>query len=382
MVMRVDGENLHYHGLIPPVSPWAFGVLGVGFRRLTMMARKLPLDAPWEAPDAYDLDSRTLGEWIHSPRNLPSGIARELAESSLGLLFCTDPAEVSLLGALVLARGGGTGGWLGGGGGLEYFVDSAITETHLVDRGAPELAVRMAARLGDAVRLSKPVRGIVQTDRYVEVLADDLAVRADRVIVAAPPVLAGRIDYSPALPAAHDNLLRRMVAGAILRVHTVYDEPFWRAAGLCGQTVAPRAHVQVGIDQSPPAGGPGVLSSYAFGAKALEMARLEPAERRRLWLSELAERYGPRASQPIGYLETDWSAERWSLGGMIAHFAPGVLTSYGTALRTPVARIHWAGTERATEMHGLMEGAVRSGERAAAEVLAAQNAESELLVLH
>ena len=56
---------------------------------------------------------------------------------------------------------------------------------------------------------------------------------------------------------------------------------------------------------------------------------------------------------------------------MIAHFPPGALTNYGVALRAPFGRIHWAGSERATEMHGLIEGAVRSGERAADEVLSA-----------
>jgi monoamine oxidase len=69
-------------------------------------------------------------------------------------------------------------------------------------------------------------------------------------------------------------------------------------------------------------------------------------------------------------LETDWAAQEWSLGGMIAHFAPGVLTGFGQALREPAGRIHWAGTERATAMHGLMEGAVRSGENAADQVIA------------
>jgi len=39
-------------------------------------------------------------------------------------------------------------------------------------------------------------------------------------------------------------------------------------------------------------------------------------------------------------------------------------------MREPVGRVHWASTERATAMHGLMEGAVRSGERTAAEILA------------
>jgi monoamine oxidase len=60
-----------------------------------------------------------------------------------------------------------------------------------------------------------------------------------------------------------------------------------------------------------------------------------------------------------------------SCSKVIGHFAPGALTQFGSAIREPAGRIHWAGAERATEMHGLMEGAVRSGERAAAEVLAA-----------
>jgi monoamine oxidase len=55
----------------------------------------------------------------------------------------------------------------------------------------------------------------------------------------------------------------------------------------------------------------------------------------------------------------------------MAHMPPGVLTQFGRALRAPVGRIHWAGTETATVSHGTIDGAIRSGERAAAEVLAA-----------
>jgi len=47
-----------------------------------------------------------------------------------------------------------------------------------------------------------------------------------------------------------------------------------------------------------------------------------------------------------------------------------VLTAYGPALRAPVGNVHWAGTETSTYWNGYMDGAVRSGERAAAEVLA------------
>ncbi|HEV8167317.1 MAG TPA: FAD-dependent oxidoreductase, partial [Actinomycetota bacterium] len=63
--------------------------------------------------------------------------------------------------------------------------------------------------------------------------------------------------------------------------------------------------------------------------------------------------------------------EEHSGGCYAGFFPPGVWTSYGTALRAPVGRLHWAGTETATVWTGYMDGAARSGERAAAEVLAA-----------
>lgn len=54
---------------------------------------------------------------------------------------------------------------------------------------------------------------------------------------------------------------------------------------------------------------------------------------------------------------------------MFAHYAPGVLTGFGHALREPCGRIHWAGTETATDWSGSIEGAIRSGERAADEIM-------------
>lgn len=360
-VLRLDGVDHRYRGSIPKAGPATLASLGLAFARLNAMARRLPTDAPWLAPNARTLDARTLGQWLADPLNVPSGTAHTVLKATMSLLFCTDPAEVSLLGALVLARGGG---------GFDYYTDSGRTETHLLDGGTPELARRMAEGLGDAVRLASPVRRIVQNGNDAEVSTDALTVRARRVIVAVPPVLAGRILFEPALPPAAVHLRQRMTPGSIIRVHTSYPEPFWRGQRLSGQTLAPLSAVPVTIDQTPPGGGPGVLSSYAFGPGAVRLGRLDPKERRDVWLHALAERFGPEALHPLGHLETDWSAEAWSAGGMIGHFPPGALTGYGRALREPVGRIHWAGTETATQMHGLMEGAVRSGERAAREVLA------------
>ena len=70
------------------------------------------------------------------------------------------------------------------------------------------------------------------------------------------------------------------------------------------------------------------------------------------------------------YEEADWEREEWTRGCSAAHLATGVLTQFGRYLRVPVGRIHWAGTETATKSWGTIDGAIRSGLRAADEVLA------------
>lgn len=359
-LLRLNGRNRRYAGLIPKIDLLSLASIGLALKRLDWMVNDLPLETPWTKRDAAQLDAQTLGEWLDTWYNVPTSTARILLRAMMTTLYTSDPAEVSLLGALVLAKGGGS---------FEYYADNTITETHLIDGGIPELARRMGEQLGAALCTSAPVRKIAQTADAVEVVSDRLTVRARRVIVTAPPALAARIEYDPPLPSKHGHLLRRMNAGAIIRCICVYREPFWRTQGLTGETVGPETPVGVSIDQTPRSGTPGILSSYAVGPRAIELAGLDPETRKRAWLDALAERLGPEARSPVSYLETDWSAEEWSAGGMIAHFPPGVLITFGPALRQPAGRIHWAGAERATLMHGLMEGAVRSGERAAEEVL-------------
>jgi monoamine oxidase len=89
---------------------------------------------------------------------------------------------------------------------------------------------------------------------------------------------------------------------------------------------------------------------------------------------ELVDRFGSKAGAPVGYHEQNWCIERYSGGGMISHAPTGVLTQFGRALRESCGLIHWAGTEISAVMCGWVDGAVRSGERAATEVLALETA--------
>lgn len=238
------------------------------------------------------------------------------------------------------------------------------------------MANRMAADLGEAIHMGCPVRDIVLDASRVHVHGGDILVRARRALVTLPPALAASLRYDPKLPAERALFLQRMPSGSVVKIALIYDEPFWRSDGLCGESVALHSPIETTLDASPGTGRPGVLAAFSFGPLARKFATLGSIERRRIVIDTLVERFGARAAKPIHYHELDWAEEAWTRGCYLAHMPPGVLTQFGPTLRAPVGRIHWAGTETATVSHGTIDGAIRSGERAAAELISAEAAES------
>jgi monoamine oxidase len=156
-----------------------------------------------------------------------------------------------------------------------------------------------------------------------------------------------------------------------IKAHCVYDHPFWREDGLSGQVTSSGEMVQFTFDNSPESGTPGVLVAFIEGDAGRQWGRATAADRRQAVLACLAKYFGPRAAEPREYLERAWQDEEYTRGCYGGLMPPGAWTSYGAALREPIGRIHWAGTETAAVWSGYIDGAVRSGERAALEVLAA-----------
>jgi monoamine oxidase len=350
-----------FGGLVPPINPIALASLSLGMARLDAMAKRVPLDEPWTARRAKAWDSRSAGQWVDTA-TLPSAEGQGLLGAAVRGLMTCDPSEVSLLDLLYLIRSAN---------GLNRLL--SVKDGYQQDRvtgGAQTMAHRISAELGDSLVLERPVRDVTQDDHGVVVRADGCDVRARRVVVAIPPTLAGHISYEPQLPVDRLLLAQSMPAGSIRKASVVYEEPFWRADGLNGQSVATASPIEMTLDASPVAGA-GVLAAFAFGPHGRALGAREPDERRRVVLETLTMRFGPRASRPIHYEEIDWAEEPWTRGCSMAHTPPGVLTQFGPALRTPVGRIHWAGTETATVSLGTIDGAIRSGKRAAAEVLTA-----------
>jgi monoamine oxidase len=359
-VMAIDGETKRYSGLIPKISPQAIGSLGVGMVRLDAMAKKVPLDEPWADRRARRWDQQSAGAWL--ARHTHVRLGRHLLGATVRGVMCCDPSEVSLLHMLYLIRSAdGLNNLLSTKGG--YQQDQLV-------HGAQSMANRIATDLGPSLCLQTPARSIAQDDHGVRVEAGgDTVVRANHAIVAIPPTLAAQLRYDPVLPTDKAQLLDRLPTGSVLKMLAVYDDAFWRADGLAGETVGADSPIEMTLDGSPPSGQPGIIMGFAFGPKARQLGALGDHERRRTVLADYARRFGAKASNPVDYFDHEWANEQWSRGGMMARWSPGVITQFGHALRKPVGRIYWAGTETATVSHGTIDGAIRSGERAALEIV-------------
>lgn len=361
-----------FRGGIPP-DPAALPDLGVMMSRIDRAARSIPRSAPWSANRAAALDAQTLESWLRRASATSGGL--DLLNVFLGSAFGGTAAETSALFGL----------WYIGGAGNEYTpgtVDRAISgaggaqESRFVG-GAQELSLRLAAHLGDDVVLKSPVRRIEQTGPQVAVCTDEGVYRAERVVVAVPPVLAAKIVWDPLLPPQQEALFERMPMGTLAKIEAVYPTPFWRDRGLSGHAVFRDATTICSMfDNSPADGGVGILMGFLGAEGWRRLAHRSPAQRRGAVLRDFAAVVGPEALSPSDWVEQDWTREEWTRGGPTSVLAPGVLSRLGRWRDVPFRRVHWAGAEHSDYWNGYLDGAVRSGTAVAGQVLAGLGAES------
>jgi monoamine oxidase len=357
-VIEWRGKVRRYKGAIPRIDPVALANVGVAQLRIDAMARQVPAEAPWAAPKAHEWDGQTFWSWMK--RNVPNKGARELLEIAIEAVWAVPSTDVSLLHVLFYTRSAGSfDDLIGTSGGAQ--------EARVVG-GSQLLAIRLAEKLGN-VTLSSPVRTIRHDAEGVTLVADTVDVRARRAIVAIPPALCGRIVYDPPVSGYRDQLTQRIPQGAVIKCVAVYDRPFWRDEGLTGQGTSDVGPVRITFDNSPPDGSPGALVAFLEGKGAREWGRRPAHERRAAVVANLARMFGPQASRPESYIEQSWADEEYTRGCYGCAFTPGGWTAFGPALREPIGPIHWAGAETGTTWSGYMDGAVQSGERAAAEAI-------------
>lgn len=362
LVGYINGRRSEYSGIIPRGSLAGAAEAGVAMVRLDAMAADVPLDAPWSAKQAAAWDGQTVQSWME--QNVFSQGGRNLIRLAVSAVFSAEPAELSLLYLLFYIRAAGN---------LEMLISTAGgAQQDRIVGGSQRIALAMAGSLGDTLVYNAAVTAIEDQGDRILIHVGSRSITARHVVVAMAPWMAGRIHYTPLNQAMQMRLqlMQRAPMGTVLKVNAIYETPFWRTAGLNGQITSDAFLPTVTFDSTPAEeGAPGVLLGFINGREARAALAMEPARRRQAVLDAFTTYFGPQAATPLGYMEKNWQEEVWSAGGPVGIFPPGLLTGYGPALRQPVGRIHWAGTETALEWTGYMEGAVRSGERAASEIL-------------
>ena len=335
-----------------------------GVDALKTMYDTVPLDAPWTAQNAQQWDPETLVGWLED--NVPSTLAQALLLRGVTGVNTSEPGPVSLLAALFVAESAKD---------LIRHFNPTGPDMRFVG-GVQQVPIRLAQRLGNRVITGAYVYGIVHSTDEVTAYAPGLTVQARRAIVSLPPSLAGRIRYDPPLSAARDHLTESTPVGWLIKVHCIYPTRFWQRDSLSGAVNSDSGAIRVVVDNSPPdgtPGAPGILVAFIEGEGARQLAPLPKEERRAEVLKELETYFGDlgrQAASPQLYLEKNWGDDPFARGNYSGYWTQGLWTTYGPEWRAPIDSLHWAGTETSPDWNGKMEGAVQSGQNAAAEILA------------
>src|SRR6478752_6681898 len=355
-----DGASTRFTGEMFPVAPETERVIAEITERLDAMVAEIDPDRPWAHEKAAEWDRVSWDAWLRAQTDDDEAV-RNLAFAT-GSAMLTKPTHTfSLLQSLLMAASAGS---------YSNLVDADFILDKRVVGGLQQVPILLAERLGDDVLLGHAVRTLEWSEDGVTVHADgDLHVNARYAILAHAPVLYDRISFVPALPRRQHQLHQHLSMGFVIKVHAVYDRPFWREQGLSGTAFSPYELSHEAYDNTNHGDERGTLVGFVSDRNADDLFTLSAQERKERILESLSHYYGPEAKNPVVYYESDWGSEEWTRGAYAASFDLGGLHRYGADLRTPVGPIHFACSDMAGAGYQHVDGAIRMGRLVAADIL-------------
>ncbi|WP_085368695.1 NAD(P)/FAD-dependent oxidoreductase [Leifsonia sp. NCR5] len=354
------GERRTFDGEIFPVPPKTEHEIVSLIDKLDALVAEIDPDRPWEHPQAEELDEISFRRWLETQTD------DEEARLNIGMFIAgamlTKPAHAfSALQALLMAASAGS---------FSHLVDADFILDKRVKGGLQQVPLLLAERLGDDLHLNAPVRTMRWDEKGVTAIADGVEVKARFAILALPPVLISRISYEPPLPRLQQQLHQHLSMGFVIKVHAVYETPFWREDGYSGTAFSPYELVHEAYDNCYDGDQRGTLVGFVSDEAADAVFRLSPEERKARILESLSHYYGPKALDTVVYYESDWGSEEWTRGAYAASFDMGGLARYGADLRTPVGPIHFSCSDMAGKGYQHVDGAIRVGRETAAAIVA------------
>lgn len=393
-----DGSRRTYTGDVLPVSDTTNTETDRLIELLNDKVREMDVARPWAMPDAAELDAISFRDWLKKHSQDEEAIDNVSIYIASGML--TKPAHTfSALQAILMAASAGS---------FSNLVDEDFILDERVVGGMQSVSLKMAQDLGDDVFLDSPVRQLnwatpdpATADELNQVAADvrngvpnngapgsvtaysdKVVVNAKNAVLAVPPNLYNRIQYVPALPREQMVAHQHISMGLVIKVHAVYETPFWRDKGLSGTGFGGGRVVQEVYDNTNYGQNfvndndgedpHGILVSFISDVHAETMWALPPEERKQRILSELAAYLGEETMHPIAFYLSDMAAEEWTRGAYATSYDLGGLSRWGHLQNEPTGPIYFACSDIAAEGYQHVDGAIRQGEIAAQSILRSQ----------
>ena len=353
---------------------------GLVTEMLDAMVAEIDPDRPWAHPKAAEWDAVSWDAWLRQQTDDDEAV-RNLAFATGSAMLTKPTHAISLLESLLMAASAGS---------YSHLVDADFILDKRVVGGLQQVPILLAERLGDDVFLSQAVRTLEWSDDGVTVTTAPttgvtgtattggagLTVRARQAILALAPVLYDRISFVPALPRLQHQMHQHISMGFVIKVHAVYDRPFWREQGLSGTAFSPYELSHEAYDNTNHGDERGTLVGFVSDLNADGVFVLSAEERKERILESLSHYYGPEAKNPVVYFESDWGSEEWTRGAYAASFDLGGLSRYGAHLREAIGPIHLACSDLAGVGYQHVDGAIRMGRLVASQILEARTDES------
>ena len=200
------------------------------------------------------------------------------------------------------------------------------------------------------------------------------ATTADRVVLALPFSLLRGVDYSKAGFGAVKRLaIRSLSMGTNSKLHMQFTGRPWQALGSNGETYADTGYQNTWDVTRAQGGLPGILVNYTGGriGASFGPANGTPSQRAQEFFTQVAPLFPDLASawNRTAYID-HWPSNPWSLGSY-SYWKVGEYTSFAGAEGQAEGACHFAGEHTSVDFQGYLNGAVDSGYRAAAEIVAA-----------
>ncbi|MCW2818728.1 MAG: putrescine oxidase [Marmoricola sp.] len=355
----LDGQRRTFVGEVLPVEPEVEAEMERLTEVLDALAAQMDPSRPWEVPGARELDQVTFLAWLEQQSTHPE--ARDNVAMFIAQAMLTKPAHTfSALQAVHMAASAGS---------FTNLVDSEFILDKRVVGGLQQVPLRLAERLGDAVRTGRDVEKVRWNDTSVTVTSGDLTVTADRLVLAIPPTAVTRVRFEPPLPSIQRETRQHHSFGQVIKVHATYETPFWRDAGLSGTAFSPYQTVHEAYDNTNHGESRGTLVGFVSDERADAVLAMAPDERRRAILTSVATYFGDVALEPSTYYESDWTSEELGSGAYGSSFDLGGLTRFGPRLREPAGPIQIGSSDVAGLGFQHVDGALRVGAELARNII-------------